>query len=93
MLQAITDGVRNDRIGDDLGPVIEWQLGGEHDGLTEGALLEDLAQIRASVAVSLRMPTSSSTSTSGLASLSRYRRYVPLERARAKFSSQVVTFM
>jgi hypothetical protein len=38
----ITDGVRDDGIGDDLTPVIERQLRGEDDGLAERALFEDL---------------------------------------------------
>src|SRR6266702_4286153 len=47
----------------------------------------------ASVEESFLIPMSSNINTSGLEILSRYRKYVPLERASATFSSHVVTVM
>lgn len=93
VLEAVTDGIGNDGIADHFGPVIDRQLSGEHRGFVDRAFLEEAQRSCASVAVILRMPKSSRMTTSGLAILSRNSRYVPEDRASAKFSSHVVKVM
>ena len=39
MIESITDGIGDDRVGDYRRPVIEWQLRGEHRGLAMRSLL------------------------------------------------------
>jgi len=71
VLQSIADGIRDDRICDDLRPVVQRQLGREHVDLPIERSSSISHRSCASVDDSLRIPMSSKISTSGFATVLR----------------------